>query len=768
MGSLRRQSLLITASTLVVCMAIGAGISQYAMERSMREFEGRDAAHTLERINVLLNLQLVSMRKQATDYAVWNTTYDFMASGDPTYVRENYSLAIFNNLDIDLALLIRPDGRIAMALYRADQIAPGATGMRYFADAKHTPLSAEIWRKAADYAQPEFGSVLYMDGKLYIYGVSSILTNDGNGPSRGKVVFIRLINKPRMDYLKMLAQEDFSLSANRIQNRIDIGDERLISIKAMQDTAGKPVAHIIVDHPRPLKDLVTTTRNIISANALILTLIALLFVFLMFDRLVLRKIDALVRNIFSIRQVGAIGRRLPTIGDQDIDRISSEVNHMLEELSESHTRLQHEAFHDHLTGLGNRRLLLQELDQALHVKKTATAGQFSLLLMDLDDFKDINDLYGHMAGDHVIKVIAQRLCEHVNSPNLPVRLGGDEFAVLIRDSSSLDSEQFARRLLDAVTQPIDWESSSLSVKASIGVVIAAAADNAASNPIDWLRKADIAMYASKNKVSNGYEVFHPALESHISERKRMEHELTVMIAEERSELWMQPVLRRTDGSLFALEVLSRWFHPELGEIPATEFIRMAEEIKVIDRLDRSVIRRSCAELALLRQHHPGVHVFINVSALTLLDQNFSTFIGEQMRTHDIPDGALLLEITETVLAGNDALLLRNISAVRDLGVRFLIDDFGTGHSSLSRLDALPLDFIKIDGSFLPALDAGQDTICKTIIRMAHSLNMQVVAEGVETATQMQLLNDLECDFVQGYLFAKPLGPEQLAAYLKNH
>ena len=768
MGSLRRQSLLITASTLALCMAVGAGISHYVMERSMREFEGRDAAHTLDRINILLDLQLENMRKQATDYAVWNTTYDFMASADPEYVKENYSEAIFENLDIDSAFLIRPDGRIAMALFKADQLAPGATGMRYIANAKAMPLSEQIARKTAGYREPKIGSILSVDGKLYIFGVSDILTNDGNGPSRGKVVFIRMLDKKRMEYLKMLAQEDFILKTDQIEDRIVIGDERVVSVKTMLDTAGRPVADIIVDQPRPLKQLVTTTRNIISANALVLTLIALLFVFLMFDRLVLRKIDALVRNIFSIRQVGAIGKRLPAIGDQDIDRISSEVNFMLEELSESHTRLQHEAFHDHLTGLGNRRLLLNELDNAFQSVKTGSIGHFSLFLMDLDDFKDINDLYGHLAGDHVIKVIAQRLGECARRPDLSVRLGGDEFAVLIRSDRKPDTDLLARRLLDAITRPVIWDGIALGVKASIGIVVADASSDVSSNPIDWLRRADIAMYASKNRTKNGYLLFHPDLETIISERKRMERELSRMISEESSEIWMQPVLKQSDASLFALEVLSRWFHPELGEIPPAEFIRIAEETKLIDRLDRSVIRRSCARLAALRLGHPDLHLLINVSALTLLEADFSAFIGEQLRLHAIPDGALMLEVTETVLAGDEALLLKNISAIRELGVRFLIDDFGTGYSSLSRLDALPLDFLKIDGSFLSALDGGQDTICKTIIRMAHSLDMQVIAEGVETATQLQRLADLECDFVQGYHFAKPMNPEQLTAYLLSY
>ena len=767
MGSLRRQSLLMTAVTLALCMAIGAAISHYAMDRSMREFEGRDASHTLDRINILLDLQLVNMRKQAADYSVWNTTYEFMASGDPAYVMENYSKAILDNLDIDQVFLMHPDGRIAMALFRANQVTPGATGIRYIADAPHTALSERVMRLRRQSPEQKLAGLLELDGKRYLYGISAILTNSGRGPTRGDVVFVRELDDRRMDHLRRLAQEQFTLEIPASAEGIVIGDELIASSRTIRDTAGQPVASIRVEQPRPLKQLIATTRNIISANALVLTVIALLFVYLMFDRLVLRKIDALVRNIFSVRQVGAIGNRLTPIGDQDIDRIASEVNHMLEDLSDSHTRLQHEAFHDHLTGLGNRRLLLKELDGAFRAMRGGQIECFSLLLMDLDDFKDINDLYGHLAGDTVIKVIAERLSNCTRSPDVPIRLGGDEFAVLIRNARLQGTERHAEILLDAITRPIVWEGANLAVKASIGIVIADAGAAPDSSPIDWLRKADIAMYASKNRSKNGYLVFHPDLESDISERKRMEAELSAMIDAEASEIWMQPIVKQSDGGLFALEALSRWHHPRLGDIPPQTFIRIAEETKLIGRFDRSVIRRCCALVPELRLWQPELYLCINVSALTLMEHDFSAFIARQLRLHSIPEGALMLEITETVLASDEAALLNAIRALRQLGIRFLIDDFGTGYSSLSRLNALHVDFLKIDGSFLQALDSGQDTICKTIIRMAHSLGMQVIAEGVESETQWRHLAELGCDYAQGYHCGRPMDPAQLEHYLRT-
>ncbi len=767
MGSLRRQSMLLTVISLAICMAIGAVIIQYVMERSMREFEQRDAERTLDRISVLLDIQLSNMRKQATDYAVWTTTYDFMESDDYSYIKENYSESIFDNLDIDYVFLLRPDGSFAMALFRANQLTPGATSIRHIANVKGLALPDRIVELVPKENTSKVGGILNLNGKQFIYGFSPILTNDGYGPSRGNMVFIRTLNKKRMDYLINLAQVNFVLAPELTKEQINIGKDFINSNKILLDTTGKPVADIIVDQQRPLKHLISTTRNFISVYALVMILIALLLVFLLFDRLVLRKIDALVENIFSIRQGGAIGKRLPTIGNQDLDRISSEVNHMLEDLSISHAKLQHEAFHDHLTGLGNRRLLLKKLDTTFRAVTLNKVEGFTLLLMDLDDFKDINDLYGHLAGDYVLKSIATRISERTSNPDLAVRLGGDEFAVLIQSSLVSEAEHLAKQILDAVSRPVNWDGISLSVKASIGIVIANSSADPDNKPIDWLRKADIAMYASKNIHSNSYLIFHPDLEINLNERKYIESELLKMIADESSEIWMQPILRLSDSSVFAFEVLSRWFHPSLGEIAPVDFIQIAEEIKLISAFDRSVIKRSCAQLTELRKLHSDLKLCINVSANTLMDSSFAIFIGEQIQLHSIPNGALMLEITETVLASDEAALINSITAIREWGVRFLIDDFGTGYSSLSRLNAMPLDYLKIDGSFLIALDENQDTICKTIIQMAHSLDMLVIAEGVETATQMQRLAELNCDFVQGFFLAKPMNLQQFTHYLQK-
>ena len=767
MGSLRRQSLLMITLVLVACMALVTIITRFAIEHSMREFESRDATQTLERIKILLNLQMINMRKQSADYAVWNTTYDYMHNNNPSYIQENYSEEIFNNLDIDYVYLIDPKHRFVMALIRANQIIPGSTGIRYIANVKASALSNRILNELDKSTSPKLGTIIRVNGKLYLYGSSTILTNSGIGKSRGNVVFIRTLDQKRMNYLKMQAQENFNLIDTQAKQYIAIDDERIISTMALKNTQSEPVAAISVNHSRPLKQLVFTTRKLISLTAIVLTLLALIVVFLMLDRLVLRKIDSLVHSIFNIRQTGIIGNRLVIVGDQDIDRISTEVNNLLDNLAGSHSQLQYDALHDHLTGLGNRKLFLQQLERACSDCRSGLQKSFYVYLLDLDAFKDINDLHGHLAGDHVIKTIAGRLQHSAKDIDLPIRIGGDEFALIVRPQQALDPEHFAAHLLELITLPIIWESYSLTVYASIGIVAVDNADKASDKPIELLRKADIAMYASKNSAKNGYRLFHEDIDKQLSERKRLESELDEMIAQESSEIWLQPIINQSDGTLFAVEVLSRWFHPEMGEIYPDVFIGIAEESMRIVKFDQSVIRRSCQLFSELQLLQPQIRMSVNISATTLMEPCISKFIADILQSYALPEDVLMLEITETALATRENTLIDSIQAIRKLGVRFLIDDFGTGYSSLSRLHTLPLDFVKIDRRFLQTLESDENPICNAIIRLAHSLDMQVIAEGVETQLQHQRLAALDCDFAQGYYYAKPMPYKDLHSYMNT-
>lgn len=768
MGSLRRQSLIYTAITLIGIMVISIAASRFWVDLSLRDFEERDAEQTHNRINILLDLQLASMRKQAADYSVWNTTYEYMANPDPFYISQNYSRPILENLDIDQAYLIRSNGDIVVAIYRAEQIVLGATGIRYMAGAKHTDLTRKILAIRSKRHGAKMAGFFSLNGKHYMYGISAILDNEGKGITPGDVVFIRHLDQKRMDVLHRLAQVKFDLSIPAIPEKIAINDNNITSISTLRSADGKALASTTVNQARPLIEMVNTTSKLISANSILLTIIALLVVYILFDRLVLRKIDALVRNIFSVRNVGSIDSRLPVIGNQDIDRISTEVNFMLSDLTDSHVRLRHEAMHDHLTGLGNRKLLLQELEAAAAGVRAGTHRRALVLLMDLDAFKDINDVHGHLAGDAVLIEIAKRLSKCAGDTHTAIRIGGDEFACVIHDLGNNAPESFPQHMLEIVQQPIAFEGLLLHVQASIGVVLIDTENNFDQPPIELLRKADIAMYASKQKAKNSFLLFDKSIEKSVSERKRLELDLAAMIAMQSFDLRLQPIVRSMDGKTFVIEVLARWQHPELGNISPSLFIAMAESTNLMARLDRAVIQRSCALLAELRQEFSELRFSINISATTLVSPGITEFIKASLAEHKLPRNALLLEITESMLASDERDLVEALQSILGLGVQFMIDDFGTGYSSLSRLNELPLDYIKIDRSFLSNLERTGNPMCQAIIQLAHSLGMKVVAEGVETPAQQRLLTELGCDYLQGFHLAAPMSMHQLSAYLRLH
>jgi diguanylate cyclase (GGDEF)-like protein len=770
MGSLRRQSLVLMTLTMIVFMAIGVFVSRYWMERSMREFESHDARQSLQQVTQALGNQLLSLRKQARDYAVWNTTFDFMQSRDPAYIGENYSGEIFNNIDSDYLIILRADGRPEVVIKHIRDGGSGRLQQLTESDALSAGVIAQI-APVIDSSKTQFsGSLFWFNGEPYLYAYSSILNNQGAGPPRGVLAYIRKLSPERLQALSELTEEPFQLKppVRSVENRTVVDGEQIISTGSFRDTENQPVAQIEIRKQRPLQAQISMVKNIININSLILTLLALAVVYVLFDRIVLRKIDKLVKSIGTIRTVQDQNARVELQANTDIDRIAGEVNHLLDDLRGSTAQLQFDAMHDHLTGLGNRKLLLQALEAAAAGVRTGKHRRAVVLLMDLDAFKDINDLHGHLAGDFVLKSIAERLVECAGETHTAIRIGGDEFACVIDDFKQDSPDFYAEQMLTLVSQPMIFEGIVLSIHASIGVVVIDSENHAQLPPIELLRKADIAMYASKQKAKNSYQLFDEGIEKSLSERKRLELDLAAMIAMQSFDLRLQPIVHADGGKAFVIEVLARWQHPEFGNISPNVFIAMAESAKLMARFDRAVIQRACALLAELRQEFSELRLSINISATTLLSPGITGFIKASLSEHQLPRNALLLEITESMLASDEHDLVDALHGILGLGVQFMIDDFGTGYSSLSRLNELPLDYIKIDRSFLNNLERNGNPMCQAIIQLAHSLGMKVVAEGVETAKQQRLLTGLGCDYLQGFHIAAPMSMQQLSAYLRLH
>jgi diguanylate cyclase (GGDEF)-like protein len=403
---------------------------------------------------------------------------------------------------------------------------------------------------------------------------------------------------------------------------------------------------------------------------------------------------------------------------------------------------------DQVTGCGNRTMLH---DRAAVV---ACPGDLtrSLLLLDLDGFKEVNDTLGHPAGDDVLGEVGRRISRCVRAGDTVTRLGGDEFAVLLPGSTAETALLTANRMLAQLQAPFSVEGTNVRIGGSIGVAVA----SSDGDFDELLRDADLAMYAAKALGGNSAQAFHPAMYERVVHRMQLAADVRGAFDDGQFSVSYQPIVDAATGRVTGLEALVRWEHPERGVLPPSEFLSIAEDSGLITDLGQFVLRTACEQLVIWREQWPTLTVAVNVAHSELRDPGFTRNVARILADTGLPGRALHLEITETVLVAHDD-LRRVLETLRALDVEFAIDDFGTGQSSLSRLRDLPVRRLKIDRSFMSEIGTNdQAPLLASIIGLAHSLGRIVIAEGVETPPQAAFLIAHGCDELQGYLFGCPL------------
>jgi diguanylate cyclase (GGDEF)-like protein/PAS domain S-box-containing protein len=414
-------------------------------------------------------------------------------------------------------------------------------------------------------------------------------------------------------------------------------------------------------------------------------------------------------------------------------------------------RLQYQAHHDALTGLANRTLFHQELRAALSTDPSGTA----VLLVDLNDFKTVNDTFGHSAGDALITVVGHRLRDGVATGDAVARLGGDEFAVLLHDSADKNIRQLVHAVLNAFTEPVDVAGYRTRICASIGVALA---DDAVTAE-ELMRRADVAMYAAKadrDGADSRWTAYTAALDTPLQHRATLQDELRAAIDEGQLRLLYQPIIAVAGGRIAAVEALVRWDHPQRGLLSPVHFVPMAEDSDLILALGRWVLTEACSQASRWYAGHgrAAPTVSVNVSARQLHDPTFVNHLQATLATAGLPPSWLTVEITETAAVHPQAIDV--LHDLHQLGVRVSLDDFGTGQSSLSLLQSCPADEIKLDRSFTrTALAAGRRSVAVAVIEMATALGLDVVAEGVETAEEAEHLIRLGYHHLQGFHYAYP-------------
>jgi diguanylate cyclase (GGDEF)-like protein len=459
-------------------------------------------------------------------------------------------------------------------------------------------------------------------------------------------------------------------------------------------------------------------------------------------------------------EIGALATSFNTMLSE-VARATVALDAARDQLQRHRDHLEQLAFHDPLTQLANRSLFSDRAGHAVR-RLRGRDGQAAVLLLDLDNFKTVNDSLGHAAGDQLLIEVARRLATVVRPGDTVARLGGDEFAMLLEDLSGRDDAVWAaERILGTFGRPFRVQEREIVVRASLGVAIA---DEEGMGAEVLLRNADVAMYAAKEQGKARFTVFSGTLHSAALDRLALEQDLRTAIARDQFHLVYQPQLDLVTRRIVGAEALIRWQHPTRGLVMPHEFIPLAEEMGLIVDIDAWAVRSVCRQLARWSADGlPPLRVAVNLSGREFDEPGLAGRIEEALRTHGIPASSLEIELTESVAVRQPQEALAALEQLRALGVKIAIDDFGTGYSVLSSLQRFPIDRLKIDRSFVERIgpDGGEAPIVAAMITMGHGLGLEVVAEGVETADQLGYLAEQGCDLVQGYLLSRPLSPAEL-------
>ena len=760
-----KNKILLTVIPFMVFFAIFMNIAfGLYFEKFILLQEENQIKTAVEGISTYLQEQFTKNLGTANDWGHWNDTYEFVETLNADYVKNNLDESTFENLNLNFMIFTDLNDRIIYQLYYSTE------------DHEFTsfPEDFELTDERLSFLQIEedVSSILQLGDAFYYVSstlvTDSIVEEEANGRliigrefTSAAVIDLEQISGWRFYFVSAiddLSQTETATEHTRILQQSYSDDKDYIKLILLVENPYQVQESLQIDFEMPRTLYLSSIESTISfaiLNTLLFALGAALVV-LALTRFLTKPFDDLLQDVSMIDTSKSKYPKLSETGNQEFFFLRKSINALLGKIENNQEKISHMALHDALTNIPNRVLFNELLDE--EIRSSRLTGQiFGVVFIDLDEFKSVNDILGHEIGDELIQQVVQRIKQTIIKDDVVARFGGDEFLLILKNVFDIANlEKKISHILQLFNEPFVLKGNEFFVTCSAGIAVYPADGE---TPDQLLKNADMAMYNVKNRGKNAYAFSSLFMKEDLTECLELTNHLYRALERNELEVYYQPQISVVNNKIVGFEALLRWNHPSKGLLLPGKFISLAEHTRLINPIGQWVLETVCRQIKQWQELNlNSIKIAINVSPIQFLDPDFLGMIRATITEFDIDPKFLEIEITESIATNKSLNIKPVLHELKKIGVSIAIDDFGTEYSSLSRLKTLSVDRIKMDMQFVHSISRSEkdDAIAKIIIQLAKNLEMNVIAEGIETENQMRFLTTNACDEVQGFYYYRPM------------
>lgn len=764
-------------------------ISENALLDNFRRMEKTNLRESMKQNLLAYYDEYTNLGAIAINYAGWDDTYKFVDRPDipsyfDPYLTVNYSDSLFTSSRLNAVILMNNEKKVYFAKaydYAHNRLSPYPDSL----------IEALLNEHRSFLEQPDVRArkqgLLIVNQEAWIAASYPILTSNNEGPVHGTLVFARRLDDHYTEYISnkndmpvdfQLVSPSFSVPSDATVVRLSGNKGALFWFQSdnttntgyclLRDVNNQPAMILTFKKPR---ELYTEAQKSIAFFLLYMALTGIIFLVIihyLLQKTLFQRLQNTVDGMNIIKRKQDFSIRLFEYGNDEITKLEKSFNRMMVSLQEAQFEIQFQAEHDPLTGLANRKMFHRGLEKSIAQTRLGYE-KFAVLFIDLDRFKVINDTMGHRTGDMLLIDVGSRLRQCIREGDFPCRMGGDEFCIITVPMADVaEAEQLAQQITRSLGEPFELGGQSYSISASIGISLY---PDHGTDAESLLHYSDTAMLDVKETGKNSFRWFTKSLEAARSRRLRIEQDIQTAIANDEFSLQYQPKWDLTANRMTGVEALLRWNHSVLGAVSPAEFIPICETHGWINEIGEWIFRKACRQFNEWQSRCPNIAMTmaINVSGVQLLKPDFVERIREIFQEEEADPHGFELEVTESFAIERFDIVMDIFLRLRELGFTISIDDFGAGYSSMKYLCQLPIQCMKLDKTLVDHLkdNPRSRVIVSSLIEMAHQLNMTVIAEGIETMEQMQLLMTYRCDQIQGYYISRPMDAGMIPAFYMN-